>query len=68
MPETDALYRTDPISLAQRFGRRTVEQLRTGREPREAATLAFHFGNQVINARPVVVGYISPSEPYGVNL
>jgi len=38
--ETDALFRTDPLSLSRRFAQRAIRLMREGRDPYQAARLA----------------------------
>ena len=45
--ETDPLWDTSNEGLARVFGRRTLEQIRQGRDPYEAARLAFTFAARV---------------------
>ena len=40
---SDALFDTSPTHLAEVFGRRTIELMRTGRDPFTAARLAATF-------------------------
>lgn len=61
----DRLYDTSAIHLAEVFGRRTVQMIRDGRDPFEAARLAASFGQRAIDERPKVVGRITPEAPYG---
>ena len=65
---TDAYFDCSPAHLAEVFGRRAWQQMRDGRDPFMAARLAATFAARVIEARPKVVGRITPQEPYGVNL
>jgi hypothetical protein len=63
--ETDALYDTSSIHLAQVFGQRTVQMIRDGRDPYEAARLAAGFAERYLAERPKVIGRITPEAPWG---
>lgn len=62
---TDALFDVSPEHLAEVFGRRTVQMIRDGRDPFQAARLAASFAQQVLSASPKVIGRISPDQPWG---
>ena len=56
MPEaSDALWDTSHQAMAERFGRRTRQQMREGRDPKEAAKLAFSYARLVLDAPVVIV-------------
>ena len=63
---TDGLYDTTPSHLAMLFGRRTVQMMRDGRDPFQAARLAFSFAEKAIAAQPKVIGRITPDAPWGI--
>lgn len=55
-----------PSHLAQVFGSRTVQMIRDGRDPYEAARLAGSFAEQVLAERRTVIGFIGPDCPWGI--
>jgi hypothetical protein len=61
----DKLFDCSSAHLAVVFGRRTIEMIRDGRDPFEAARLAGSFAQRVIDAQPKVIGRITPETPWG---
>lgn len=43
LPDTDAMFDTSPAAMAARFGRRTMQLIRDGRDPFEVARLAASY-------------------------
>lgn len=64
---TDQLFNTSPAHLAAVFGQRTVQMIRDGRDPYQAARLAGSFAERALAERPVIIGRITPEFPWGVN-
>jgi hypothetical protein len=52
-PESTEKLNADPIYLAAVFGRRAIEQIKTGRDPYQAAKLAGSYGCRALNDRAV---------------
>lgn len=55
---TDPLYDVSSEGLAKVFGRRALEMMRGGRDPYEAARLAFTFAARVVGEREATAALI----------
>lgn len=53
-------------NLAAVFGRRTLERMIQGLDVSFAARLAATFAARALDEEPKVIGYISPTEPWGI--
>lgn len=54
---TDALFSVDPSDLAVRFGDRTKQLIREGRDPYQAARLAGSFAARAIARQSTVLAF-----------
>jgi hypothetical protein len=53
---TDAMFDTSAPALARRFGDRTIELMRTGRDPKQTARLAFSYAARALTQGRVSAG------------